>query len=225
MAKVEERLQAEALRRQGWSIAHIARKVGVSKSSASNWCWNIQLTQKQKRNLIQRWMDGGHRGRILGSATNHRRKMEKIESYVQAGKRYIHTLSPRELLLVGTAIYWGEGSKKSGLSFINSDADMIVFMYRWFQKTLGVQKEDFTPRVFINSLHRDRDKIIKKYWAQLLDLPADQFRSTIFIKRPNKKRYSNHDKYFGLLSLSFRKSTETKYKILGLIEGLKYSKF
>lgn len=225
MAKVDERLKAEALRRQGWSIAAIARKVNVSKSSASNWCWNITLTQKQKQVLIQRWKEGGHRGRILGSATNHRRKMERIEHHVQEGKKDVQALSPRELLLVGTAIYWGEGSKKSQLAFINSDKDMILFVYKWFQMALGVKKEDFIATIFINALHKTRSTIIQKYWSRLLGLPVDQFRKTIFIKRPNTKRYSNHDTYFGLLSLRVRRSAELKYKILGLIEGLKYSKF
>lgn len=225
MAKVEERLKAEALRRQGWSIAAIARKVNVSKSSASNWCWNIKLTPKQKRVLIKRWEVGGHRGRILGSATNHRRKMERILHYIQEGKKDVQALSPRELLLVGTAIYWGEGSKKSQLAFINSDKDMILFVYRWFQVALGVKKEDFIATIFINALHKGRHAIIKKYWSSLLNLPHDQFRKTIFINRPNTKKYSNHDTYFGLLSLRVRRSAELKYKILGLIEGLKYSKF
>ncbi len=225
MAKVEERLRAEALRKQGWSVRNIAREVSVSRSSASLWCRRIELTEKQKELLVKRAIEGGHRGRILGSSTNHRRKMENIERHVQAGKKYVNELSLRELLLVGAAIYWGEGSKKSQLGFINSDADMIVFMYRWFQKALGVKKQDFMPRILINDLHKSRDRVIKGYWAKLLGLPESQFRKTTFIKRPNTKRYSNHETYFGLLTLRVRNSTDLKYKILGLIEGLKYSKF
>ena len=225
MAKVEERLEAEVLRRKGWSIRDIAKELCVSRASASMWCRNTTLTETQKRLLIERAIEGGHRGRILGSSTNHRRKIENIERHVQGGKKYVNALSLRELLLVGAAIYWGEGSKKSQLGFINSDADMIVFIYRWFQKALGVKKQDFMPRILINDLHKSRDKVIKKYWAKLLGLPESQFRKTTFIKRPNTKRYSNHDTYFGLLTLRVRNSTDLKYKILGLIEGLKCSKF
>lgn len=225
MAKVEERLKTENLRRQGWSIGAIARKINVSKSSVSNWCRDIELTKKQREILTRRAIEGGHRGRMLGSAVNHQRKIERIAYHVQEGKKQFETLSPRELLLVGTAIYWGEGTKKSELGFINSDADMIVFMYRWFQIALGVKKADFKPRILINSLHKRRDKIVKRYWSKLLGLPVSQFRKTTYVKRPNTKKYSNHDSYFGLLTLRVRNSTELKYKILGLIEGLKYSKF
>lgn len=225
MARVDERLRAEDLRRKGWSIRDIAREVKVSRSSASIWCREIRLTKEQEQRLFKRAMKGRARGRILGASTNHLRKLERIAFHVQEGKKAIPTLSAKELLLVGAAIYWGEGSKKSQLGFINSDPDMIVFMYRWFQKALGARKEDFLPRILINALHKRRDKVIKNYWAQLLGLPVSQFKKTTFIKRPNTKRYSNHDNYFGLLTLRLRNSTELKYKILGLIEGLKYSKF
>ncbi len=224
MAKVSERLRAEELRKKGHSVRDIATKLGVSRASASVWCRDVSLTKKQEAVLYRRMIEGKHRGRVLGSRTNHLRKLATIEVHKNNGVEYVGSLSPRELMLVGTAIYWGEGSKKSRLNIINSDADMILFMYRWFQIALGIPKADFTPRIFINALHMDRDKIIKRYWATLLDLPKSQFRKTIFIKRPNTKRYSNHDSYFGLLSLGLRNSGEVKYKILGLIEGIKHSK-
>ena len=225
MAKVEERLKAEVLRRKGWSIRNIAGELNVSRASASVWCRDMPLTKRQKQVLIQRAIEGGQRGRLMGAATNRRRKLEKIARYIQDGKENVQKLSLRELLLVGTAIYWGEGSKKSHLGFINSDAGMVLFMYKWFQIALGVKKEDFMPRIIINSLHNDRGRVVKRYWAKLLRLPENQFRKTTFIKRQNTKRYSNHDNYFGLLTLRVRNSSELKYKILGLIEGLKYSKF
>lgn len=225
MAKVDERLKVEALRRKGLSLREIANKVPVSKSSISGWCRGIELSDKSKKRLFRLWQEGGHKGRILGASTNHRRKIEKIEKYVKDGKNNVGILSSRELLLVGAAIYWGEGSKKSQMAIINSDASMIIFMYNWFRQAIGVRKSDFILRVFVNSLHKSRDAVIKKYWAKLLDTPLDQFRKTIFIKRPNTKKYSNHDTYYGLLSIRARNSSEIKYRILGLIEGLKYSKF
>lgn len=225
MAKVTERLKVETLRKKGWSLRDIAKEVPVSKSSLSNWCRDIELTKEQKNALVRSWIEGGHRGRMLGSSTNHRKKVERIAYHREEGEKYVQRLSSREFLLVGTAIYWGEGTKKSQLAFINSDKDMILFMYKWFQIALGVKKEDFIATIFINALHKRRHEVIKEYWSKLLGLPTDQFRKTIFIKRPNAKKYANHESYFGLLSLRVRKSAELKYKILGLIDGLKCSKF
>jgi Putative ATPase subunit of terminase (gpP-like) len=153
MAKVAERLRAEEFRKKGYSVRDIAAELGVSRASASVWCREVSLTKKQKVVLHRRMIEGKHRGRLLGSRTNHLRKLATIDAYKKKGVEYFGLLSLREFMLVGAAIYWGEGSKKSRLNIINSDADMILFMYRWFQIALGIPKVDFMPRIFINALH------------------------------------------------------------------------
>lgn len=225
MAKVLERLQAEKLRKRGCSVGEIAKKLHVSKSAASLWCRDVVLSKKQHDTLKKRKIDGGHKGRMIGAQMNHQKKIARIEYHARAGRELFGYLSEREMLIAGATLYWGEGSKKTHLGFINSDKDMVIFMYQWFQSTAGVKKEDFIPRVFINALHRKRDEAIRQYWASLLGLPVSQFRKTAFIKRPNTKKYANHNNYFGMLSLRVRNSTDLKYRILGLIEGLKYSNF
>ena len=124
---------------------------------------------------------------------------------------------------MGTALYWGEGSKtdNSKLAFINSDPDMIVFMKRWLKEIAVVSDEDFMPRVFINEIHRARIHKVVGFWAQLLELPMEQFGKPIFLKTKLKKKYDNHDSYFGVLQLGVRKGTSLKYQILGLIDALK----
>jgi transposase len=225
MAKVAERLQAEKLRGAGMSIGAIATKLKVSKASASVWCKDVILTKKQRDALEQAAISGGHKGRLMGAETNRKRKQARIAHYLVEGKRVMQKLSQREFMIAGTAIYWGEGSKKSQLAFINSDKDMILFMYQWFRVAFGIKEDQFIFRVFINDLHRDRKEIIEQYWSHLLHVPLSRFRKMIFIKRSNSKRYANHETYYGLLSIRTRNSSDLKYRILGLIDGLKYSKF
>lgn len=187
MAKVQEKLKAEALRRQGLSINDIRKKLKVSKSIVSLWCRDVVLNVEQKEHLKKRMILSGSRGRQIGADMNRRKKEERVLFHRTQGKAYVESLSKRELTLVGSAIYWGEGSKKSQLAFINADPDMVMFMSRWFQVALGVSKEDFIPRIFINALHKDRDLLLKIFWSDLLQLPLHQFRSTVFIKRVHKK--------------------------------------
>lgn len=224
MAKVQEKLKATELRRQGLSINEICRKLQVSKSVVSLWCRDISLNDEQRERLKKRMISSGSKGRQIGADMNRRKKEERVLFHKDQGKNYVGSLSKRELTLVGTAIYWGEGSKKSQLAFINADPDMVIFMCNWFQIALGVSRGDFMPRIFINALHKERDLLLKKFWSNLLHLPVSQFRSTVFIQREHTKKYANHDEYYGMLSLRLRNSSEYKYKILGLIEGLKCSK-
>ncbi len=225
MSKIEQMLKAQVLRKRGWSIPRVAKHLRVSKSSASLWCRKITLTKKQQDVLRKNAIAAGAPGRLLGSQKNHERKMERIARHLQQGQTYVQSLGKREFLLVGAALYWAEGTKKGQLSFINSDQDMILFMYQWFQVALGIQRKAVMPRIFINELHRSRSRIIEKYWSTLLNLPPEQFGKIVFIKRKQKKRYENHDTYYGLLALRVRNSTDLKYKILGLIEALKCSTF
>ena len=75
----------------------------------------------------------GHKGRLKGAETNHRRKMERIFFHKRKGIEKMENFNKnkRDLFMVGIGLYWGEGVKsfKSGLSFVNSDPDAILIMY------------------------------------------------------------------------------------------------
>lgn len=88
----------------------------------------------------------------------------------------------------------------------------------WFTRCLGVKKEYFHPRIFINASHRDRERVLVRYWSKTLGLPKDVFAKTIFITRPNKKVYENRNTYYGVLALRVRKGTDLRYKILALLD-------
>jgi transposase len=52
--KVEERLKAIELRKQGYSANEIVKKVGVAKGSISVWIRNVPLTGKGRKRLLTR---------------------------------------------------------------------------------------------------------------------------------------------------------------------------
>ena len=166
-------------------------------------------------------VQGGHLGRMIGARANQKKKEMRIEFHKNSGLRELSVLTKRELFVAGIALYWGEGNKKSKLGFINSDPEMIKFMFRWFQECMGVKREDFMPRIFINAIHKPRIDTVLTFWSDLLKLPQDQFGNPVFLNRNSKKVYENYHDYFGLLTLQVHKSTDMKYKILGLIDGLK----
>ncbi|PIY59311.1 hypothetical protein COY96_02530 [Candidatus Wolfebacteria bacterium CG_4_10_14_0_8_um_filter_37_11] len=224
MAKFEKRIKAQNLRKKGLSIKSIASDLIVSKSSVSIWCRDINLTKKQKDVLWKNAIAAGQKGRLIGAEMNKKKKESNIIFYKNQGRRDISRLSKRDFLIAGIGLYWGEGSKNGKLNFVNSDPDLILFMFKWFQDIIGVKKEDFIPRIFINRIHKSRVNKVLKFWSLLLELPVKQFRRTIFIKTKQKKIYENYDRYFGMLALRIRNSTNISYKILGLIDALKYQK-
>lgn len=221
MAKFRKRLRAQQLRRLGWSVRAIAAELKVSRSSASVWCRDIKLTKREQVRLLRNAMLAGHAGRVKGAEVNRKRKEERVASYLQLGARVIRRLSRRDLLIAGTALYWAEGSRRSKLSFVNSEPAMVVFMTHWFREILGVKKEEFMPRIFINAIHAPRLGVVLSFWAKLLHLPIRQFGKPVLLKRRPRKVYENYDSYYGVLALGVRRSTNLKYRILGLIDALK----
>ncbi len=131
-------------------------------------------------------------------------------------------MTDKEFLLAGLGVYWGEGAKaaRNSLAVVNSDPKVIYFMYLWFRKVFNVPANMFRPQIFINELHRPREKVILGFWSSLLHMDKGQFRKFVFIKSKNKKVYENHDSYYGVLALRIRKGTELKYRILGYLDAL-----
>lgn len=121
----------------------------------------------------------------------------------------------------GLALYWEEGSKSFKLSFSNSEPSMIKFMFLWFKKIMRIKKQEFMPRIFINSIHEPRINKVIKFWSNFLKLPVKQFGNPVFLNIKSKKVYENYDTYYGVMSLRIKKGTYLKYKILGLIEAIK----
>src|SRR5579872_5044366 len=168
MAKYQLRLQARKLRSKGMSVKVISRKLGIAKSTASVWVRDIILSVEQLEKLQKRILKGAELGRIRGAFVQKEKRVQQMLELKREGIAQIGKLTDRELLLIGLALYWGEGSKKNRrLQFCNSDPGMIQFMLFWFKKCFQIENKDVTCRVGINEIHRDRDFLVKRYWAKV----------------------------------------------------------
>ena len=224
MAKYQLKIEAEKLRKSGASLKMIMEKLGVSKSTAAYWCRNLKLTNEQQKLLKIISIESGHRGRLIGAEKNRQKKLESIKSATNEAKSLLGNVSNRDILLIGIALYWAEGSKASttsGFLFVNSDPIMIKFIYNWLEDVLKVPRADIYGQVSINEIHKSREEKILNFWSNLLDLPRSQFAKTFFMKVYQKKVYSNHEEYYGVFRIGVRRSSYLKYKTLALIDLLK----
>lgn len=174
--KKEEQERAKSLRRSGMSLNEIVRKIGVSKASVSLWVRDIELTEKQKKKLSTHGrsvesIERRRKNRINNTFLRHR-------AIIDTAKGEILALSKRDLLLVGAALYWGEGGKtKTGMARIsNSDPDVIQFMMNFFLNVFNVPPEKFRGHVHTFS-HLNANKA-EEYWSQISGIPRQQFYKT-----------------------------------------------
>src|SRR6266511_5756863 len=98
--KVELQEQARVLRARGKTLAQIADALGVAKSSVSLWVRDVPFTPSPRRH-------GPHRR----PNPAHEAKLRQIEELNREGRERIRTLSSGEFLVVGVALYAGEGAK------------------------------------------------------------------------------------------------------------------
>jgi Homeodomain-like domain len=219
MAKSTERMQAIGLRRSGKSVKEIAKELHVSPGSVSIWTRDIVLTDSQRKFLQDRQIASGHKGRMIGTEVNKKKKQVRIAIAKAEAIERIKRLSKQDLFWTGLGLYWGEGVKAatSSTAVVNSDSRIIKLMMRWFMECWDVDKIRLQPRVYISDLHRDREEEITQYWVKTLGLPRTQFRKMVFLNK-GKKIYENRNVYYGVLTLRIEKGGDLKYKILACIE-------
>jgi len=222
VAKPEIKKRAISLRRQGKSLGYIARVLNISKGTASYWCSDVNLSSEQKRAL----QEVQHEARSV-ALRNYFKKLARIRKdkhliHEKEAQDDVRRFSQRDLLFVGLGLYWGEGYKKGNeeLGFTNSDPVAILLYVKWLQKCYTVKTEDLILRLSINSLHTDRLPSVLRYWSLLLNIPLTQFTKSSLINVPARKKFLNHDEYYGTLRIKVRKGAGLRQRILASIKLL-----
>ncbi len=128
---------------------------------------------------------------------------------------------------MGAALYWAEGTKQKEhnvsqrVKFSNSDPRMIRVFLQWLQRACRIPKEDVSFRISLHETATDRLNEIQRYWANITESPLDLFKKIDWKRNKiNTKRKNIGEKYFGLLDIYVRKSTNLNRKIAGWIEGI-----
>lgn len=222
MAKSRERLQARKLRLHGESVRKIASMLGVSKSSVSRWCEDIELTDEQIENLTQKAEVGRVKNRWKIARAKKQERLIRLNKFMGVGRDRVGDLSKREIFLVGSALYWAEGGKKHRcVTLCNSDPEMIRFWMYWLEKCMSVERDRFVCSVGINQVHKYRIMKVQTYWSGITGIPINQFLKPSFKKVQSSKIYKNHHQHHGTLTLRIRRGTNMNYEILGQIDQLK----
>ncbi len=203
--KFQERDEARTLRAQGITLADIAQRLGVSKSSVSVWVRDVPFTPSKRRTGAQ------HRPHPA-----HDRKLREIAECDAEGIRRIGVLREEAFLAAGVALYAGEGTKRDGcVSFANTDEPMIRFFCAWLRTFFEVDERRLRVRVY---LHEGLDlDAAEAHWSGVTGVPRDQFRAPYRAVADPTIRTRHHE--FGCVYVRFGCS-KTHRQIMGLIRAL-----
>lgn len=162
---VEQRARARELRAQAWTLAEIAAELGVARSSVSIWCRDVEFEPKP---------------RSRGNAVNrrphpqHLSKLAEIERLQDEAMARIGNLSDRDLLIAGTALYAGEGTKSgSTVGFANTDPDMVRLFLRFLRTFFPIDEQRLRLRLYLHD-GLDLDEA-NRFWSDVTGIPVGQF--------------------------------------------------
>ncbi|GAA0481855.1 helix-turn-helix transcriptional regulator [Streptomyces olivaceiscleroticus] len=217
-AKDGLRLKARSLREQGLTYDEIRAELGVSKSSISAWVRDLPKPAPRWKKVPQ--MERLERAQ---RAFRTDRDEERLRLTRDAAQE-IADINDRELLLIGAALYWAEGSKdkayarRESLTFINSDPRMIQVYVRWLE-LLDVERHRMRCSLHI---HDSADLVeATEFWSELTGVPAGDFlKPSVRHDNPGTNRLNRGPSYRGCLRIYVTNSARLYQQVEGWWQGI-----
>ncbi len=229
--------KAIELRKSGLSYSEIQKKLHLPKSTLSLWLRNVELSESQKKRLIDKRSDKAKsniRKRILKNS-------ELIEEIKTTSSKSIGEISKRELWLMGIILYWrervssgNESDIKNGVRFTSSDSNLIKLFLKWLQGIGGIKNDEIVFDIFIGEDKKSSVEAVKEvilYWSKITGFSKEHFLNHIYFQRnlPKRRLQPGHKKrhrgvpkrsQFGFLRIRVRASSLLARQITGWVKGI-----
>lgn len=205
-------------REQGYSYNMISEKLGLAKSTLSDWLKEVPYKpNKEVKKRIES-------GRIKSAEYKHNQKVNSIKEMKRIAKKELGKLTKRDLWLLGIGLYFGEGTKLQECAQIaNSDPEIIKLIIKWLREICGLDTENFTIAIHTYPDNNIKDTI--NFWSKTTGIPKKQFSKTQIDKRTNKTNKKKRKLPYGTIRLTVRANGKKEFgvnlhrRIMGWIES------
>ncbi len=222
------RARALRLRLTGKSYNEIRAELNIPKSTLSGWFKGVILSDTARTRLASRTR--------LGSATlikrnkmqTHKAEQRARETRMSA-KGKVPVLTKRDLLIIGTVLYWAEGHKRlhirdgkermgHSISFVNADPSMIKTFLRFLCEVLEVSASAI--RLTMRLYPHINEEYAREYWMKITGLPPSCFQQTTkMVSLASKEKRPFNRLPYGTLQVAVYDTSKFHY-LIGLIEGV-----
>lgn len=224
-----DKFKAYKLRIVGRSYNEISRLLGVPKSTLSGWFADLELPKEATRRLKDRVHAASLRGLIARNKNQTTLAEIRSKEMHARGRGLIKNIGKRDLLIIGTALYWAEGYKRPvfikgrartshRVSLTNADPKLICIFIQFLREICEVPNEKIT--IWIRYFEHQDPAYLLDFWQKKCNIPYSNFRKTlqtVSISSQRKKSYNSLP--FGVAQISVN-STNLYHKIMGLISGI-----
>ena len=221
--KIDERRLAISLRKTGHTYKEILSQVPVARSTLSLWLRDVGLSKNQTQRITKLKQMSQRRGA-------EKRRAQRVEAsrvIFEMSRNDIKKFSKRDLFILGVALYWAEGTKQKEhrtsvpVEFANSDPEIIRLYTKWIRTFLHISNEDIQLILHIHEDKLRQEKVFKRFWSKVVQLPSSSFAQSVIKKhKPKTKRKNINSNYKGLLVIRVKRSTSLNRRIQGWIYGI-----
>jgi len=206
-------------RKCGYSYGMISKKLGLSKSTLSDWLKEIPY--KPNKEVLKRIKLAS----IKSAQIAHNRRVANIIAIKKLAKKELGKLTKRDLWLLGIGLYLGEGSKScERIRVINSDPKIIKLAIKWFKEICGLKNENLNIAIHIYPDNNVKNTI--NYWSKITKIPKEQFGKTQIDRRVNKLDKKRRKLPYGTAHLYVKSYGKKEFgnslhrRIMGWIEAV-----
>lgn len=224
-----DKFRAYKLRMAGRSYNEITRLLKTPKSTLSGWFANLELPKEAIKRLKDRVNVSSAKGLLTRNKNQTILAEARSKEMHNEGRNLIKNINKRDLLIIGTALYWAEGYKRPvvvrgkartshRVSLTNSDPDLICMFLKFLREICEVQDEKIT--IWIRHFEHQDPIYLLDFWQKRCNIPYSNFRKTlqtVSISSQRKKPYNSLP--FGIAQISVN-NTNLYHKIMGLISGI-----
>jgi len=170
--------KAIKLREKGKTYSEIQKffKKAIPKSTLSNWCSDVSLSEKYQNRIRKIICKNARKGRVVALAVNRAKRERYLKSVARRNEHLADALKDKDTAKVALAmLYLGEGSKteRSLVTFANSDP-LIVNLFLYLLRYCC----DIDERKFRCTLQCRADQNIVKlenFWSKITKINPKQF--------------------------------------------------
>jgi len=193
MVRLEEKYEeAIQFRKRGFTYSEIAKIVGVSKSTVSNWLAKKPFSKKVRSENTQRAArENVKRISLVNKARNAERKARYAEASRAAATEYRH-YKKDPLFVSGVVAYASVGDTKdpSRIRLTSHDPFLHSVFLQFAFTYLGVEKDEV--RFWLLLYSNLNEKKCMNFWSKRIKLSAGQFHKSQFILQKTKSEGLQH---------------------------------
>jgi transcriptional regulator with XRE-family HTH domain len=191
---------ARVLRRRGYSFHQLSIRLGVSKSTASLWTRDVEMSPFGIERLAlhrKRSMDIGHS--IL-----HQKKLDRLTHADKEAETRLKEIDMenKDVLVALAMMYWCEGAKNNTyIKFTNSNPKLANAFIIMLNKVFRINKTKIRVTVHLHNYHNTTQ--ILEFWSATLRIPLSQF--TKPFRKESEHTFKKED-YKGCVCIAYGSS-------------------